>query len=140
MLGGSIVPRYELVPVPLTTNAWGGATANAARPHAGHAIVVSMPLAGTALTAQGGTTDFVVFRARDDGTIAALTNVSAPFYYQSRDSVHTTAGGTTAYTLGTGPVMAGGPPVDGYVRVAMTGGTPAVASEKVYLYFLGSAG
>ena len=131
MLGGSIVPRYDLVPVPLTTNAWGGATVNAARPHAGHAILVSMPLAGTALTAQGGTTDFVVYRARDGGTIAALTNVSAPFFYQPRDSVHTTAGGTTAYTLGIGPQVTEGIPVFGSITVTVA---QAQVSQSGTLY------
>ena len=133
-LGGSIVPRYELVPVPLTTNAWGGATATAARPHAGEVLLVTMPLAGTALTAQGGTADFVITRVTDGGTIAALTNVSAPFYYQPRDPVHDTAGGTTAYTVGVGPQMTEGIPVFGSISVFVSTAQPS-QSGTIFLRY-----
>ena len=133
-LGGSIVPRYELVPVPLTTNAWGGATATAARPHAGEVLLVTMPLAGTALTAQGGTADFVITRVTDGGTIAALTNVSAPFYYQPRDPVHDTAGGTTAYTVGVGPQMTEGIPVFGSISVSVSTAQPS-QSGTIFLRY-----
>ena len=133
-LGGSIVPRYELVPVPLTTNAWGGATATAARPHAGEVLLVTMPLAGTALTAQGGTADFVITRVTDGGTIAALTNVSAPFYYQPRDPVHDTTGGTTAYTVGVGPQMTEGIPVFGSISVSVAQAQPT-KSGTIFLRY-----
>lgn len=134
MLGGSITPRYELVPVVFSTNAWGGATALAARPHAGEILLVSMPLAGTALTAQGGTTDFVATRVTDGGTVVALTNVSAPFSYEPRDPVHTVSAGTTAYTLGIGPQMTEGVPVFGSISVSVASGQPN-QSGTLYLRY-----
>lgn len=95
---------------------------------------MSMPLAGTALTASGGTTDFVITRVTDGGTIIAITDISAPFTRQPRDAVHTTSAGTTAYTLGVGPQLTEGVPVFGSISVAVAQAQPS-QSSTIYLRY-----
>jgi hypothetical protein len=95
-----------------------------------------MPNAGTALTngaGAGGSTDITIVRAYDGGTVASLSNVTAPFQYQPRDPVHSLTAGTSAYSLGVGPVyVTEGVPVWGTVTVTVASGAPS-STGTVYM-------
>jgi hypothetical protein len=125
------VKRFDFA---VTTNAAGGGTVISTWPITGTVLEVRMPLGGTALTAAGGTADFTITRTGaggvggDGGTVLALTNVNAPWQYQPRNPLHSNAGGTTAYTLGTGPVYdTEGIPVDSYLTFVAAQCQPSVA-------------
>ena len=118
----------------VTTDAAGAGTANSTRPLRGEALIVRIPNAGTALTGTGSTCDFRITRAYDGGTIIDLTNVSAPLQYQPRDPVHSLTGGTSAYSLGVGPVYTDSVPMWGTVTCTVASGAPS-ASGTVYLIY-----
>lgn len=92
-----------------------------------------MPLAGTAVTLQGGTTDFTFTRAYDGATILVASNQSAPWQYQPRDAVHSTSAGTTAYSTGNS-VYTESIPIYGTVTMTVAQGQPS-QSGTVYVHY-----
>lgn len=103
----------------VTTDAAGAGTATTVEPLSGYVSEIRVPLAGTALTA-GGTADFTFTRGKDGGTVLAVSNQLAPWQFQPRPAAHTTSGGTTAYSLGVGPVLDSiGVPIDDYLTVTV---------------------
>jgi len=131
----------SLLELVLTTDAAGAGTVDSTAPVCGEIVSVRVPNAGTTIMGGGGTADFTITRLRDGGTILAAANQTAPWELNPRLPAHTTSAGTTAYAVGVGPVTTGGPPVDGYIRVVMSGGTPSAGkSGTVYLYVKGAVG
>src|SRR3990167_4722258 len=126
------VSLYELT---VSTNAWGGGTATSVYPLHGEILELRVPNSGTTLTG-GGTAEITLTRSVDGGTILALTDVGAPLTYYPRGAVHTTGGGTTAYSVGGQSVYdtGGGIPVDGYVQAVVAQGS-ASSSGILYLYY-----
>ena len=120
----------------VTCDAAGAGTVSSARALREEVLSIRMPNAGTALTngaGAGGTTDITITRAYDGGTIAALSNVTAPFQYQPRDPIHSLTGGTTSYALGFGPIpVTEGVPVWGTATVTVASGAPS-SSGTVYM-------
>lgn len=112
------IPRGGLATFILESDASGNASASTLRGIEGEVLTISMGSGGTILCGTGGTTDFTITRTLDGGTIASLSNVAPPFRYQTHEPVHSLTGGTTAYTLGTGPVLTDAIPVWGSVTVA----------------------
>lgn len=120
------------VQVPITTNAAGGGTAQTA-PVSGRVVLFRLPQ--TSPLTVGGSADFTITRANDGGTILALTNVQAAagIEYPVALGAVTTAGGTTAYNTGVGPVLTPGVPVDGHINVVVAQGALS-ASGTAFLY------
>ena len=120
----------------VTCDSVGAGTVSSSRALRDEILSVRMPNAGTALTngaGAGGTTDITITKAYDGGTVATLSNVTAPFQYQPRDPVHTSTGGTTSYALGFGPVpVTEGVPVWGTVTVTVASGAPS-SSGTLYM-------
>ena len=123
----------RMVALPVSTNAAGAGTATTPYPLSGLITEIRMPLAGTAITLQGGTTDFTFTRAVDGGTILNYANQSAPWVAWPSRSLSTTAGGTTSYATGIGPVVQGGVPIDGYLTCTIAQGQFSAAGT-VYIY------
>lgn len=121
--------------VVFATDAAGGAVATTV-PLRGHLRQVRVPNAGTAWMGTGSTADVTLTRLVDGGTLLAVANGSAPWEYNPRLPAHTVAGGTTAYAVGVGPVVAGGPPVDGPIVVTVAQAQPSRAGT-VYLWLDG---
>ena len=65
-----------------TAAAWGGATATLSATKSGEMLELRMPNGGTSCTGTGGTTDFVITRTTDGGTVGVAANVAAPFTVQ----------------------------------------------------------
>lgn len=129
----------QRIPLSITTDAAGAGTATTPAPVNGWVLEVRMANAGTSLTV-GGSADFTVTRLVDGGTIWAESNVSAPFVRSPRPAQHTTAGGTTSYATGIGPVLdPRGVPVDDYAQIVVAQGALS-ASGTVYLFVEGRGG
>lgn len=117
----------------VTTDAAGAGTVSSSNVLRGEILSVRMPLAGTALTLQGGTTDFLFTRAYDGATILSAANQSAPWQYQPREAVHTIAAGTTAYSTGNS-VYSDSVPMYGTVTLTVAQGQPSM-SGTVYVHY-----
>ncbi len=117
----------------VTTDASGAGTVSSSIALRGELLSIRFPLAGTAVTAAGGTTDFTFTRAYDGATIAALSNQNAPFQYQPRDAVHTTSGGTTAYSTGNS-VYTDSIPMYGTITLTVAQGQPS-KSGTLYMHY-----
>ena len=124
-----MITMYELA---VTTNAWGGGTATSVNLPRCEVVSVRMANAGTTITASG-TADFTITRVVDGGTILALTDANAPWQYQPSQPAHSVTGGTTAYSLGVGPVYDDGIPLDGQLKVVVAQGGTA-GSGSIYFY------
>ena len=120
----------------VTTDAAGAGTVSSTGVLRGEILSLRVPNAGTALTngaGVGGSTDITITRPYDGGTVASLTNVTAPFQYQPRDIIHSTSGGTTAYSTGNS-VYSESVPVYGTVTVTVASGAPS-ASGTIYMHY-----
>ena len=117
--------------ITVTTNSGGSASGQSSRPFSGRILSIRMPNAGTAL---GGTADWTFTRQVDGGTILALTDGVAPWQYSPRVPIHTTTGGTTAYSVGGQSVWdPEGIEIDGYLAWSVVQAT-ASATATVYVY------
>lgn len=113
------------------TSGNGTVTARAVR---GDIVKIRMGHAGTAVTALGGTTDFKFVDSYDGGTVFTASNQSAPWEYFPAVNLSGTQAGTTAYSLGVGPVVGQGIPVGGSVTMTVSQGQPS-ASGTVFMYW-----
>lgn len=117
--------------ITMTSGATGAGTVVSKWPLSGE--ILSIRMSGTALNGLGSTADFTFTRQNDGGTVLAVSNVDAPWQYQPREASHTVTGGTTGYSLGVGPVLTHGVPIDDYlVCVVAQGGSAASAAAYVY--------
>jgi len=98
----------------ISTNAWGGGTALSVLPLSGYILEIRAPNAASQLTA-GGTGDFAFTRLSDGGTVLDVTNQAAPFQYQPRPVLNTTAGGTAALPA----YLNEGVPIDDHLRLTV---------------------
>ena len=114
----------------VTTNAWGGGTATGII--RGDIVHIRMPLGGTAITAQGGTTDFLFTDADTGGTILTAANQIAPWEYTPAKQLFTTSAGSVIYAAGT-PVYEAGVPSYGTVTMTVVDGQYA-KSGTVYVF------
>ena len=130
----------DIVSLVVSMDAAGAGTVTSARPIQGYIVEVNMPNGGTTITV-GGTTDFTFTRggSGDSGTVFQLLNHQAPFRsYPSRELVNNT-GGTTAYALGIGPVVAPGVPVAGYLTCTVSSGRVSGAAATINVVVDGAA-
>jgi hypothetical protein len=112
----------------VTADAAGAGTAVSVAPIVGE--ILSVRLAGTAL---GGTADFTLTRDGDGGTVLVVTNGAGPWQYQPREAAHSTAGGTTSYSLGSGALTEGVPSAD-YLRLVVVQAA-ANAGGTVHIHY-----
>lgn len=114
--------------ITLTTDGVGAGTAMSNGPVEGE--ILSVRCGGTAL---GGTADFTLTREGDGGTVLVVTNGAGPWQYQPRESVHTTSGGTTSYSIGSGVISEGIPSAD-YLKLVVAQATPN-ATQTVHVHY-----
>lgn len=124
-----------------TLNGWGGGTVQPNFPFNGYLVEVAVPNAGTAWTnagGAGGSVDISLVRKLDGGTVYDASNITAPMQHFPARRLRNEAGGTTAYALGIGPVVAAGVPVDDVVNLVIAGGSASV-SGTLYVNVDGNA-
>jgi hypothetical protein len=135
------VTHIDHYPYVFTLNAWGGGTVTPNFPFNGYLVEVSVSNSGTAWTnagGAGGSVDISFVRKTDGGTVYLESNVTAPFQRFPARRVVNDAGGTTAYALGIGPVLAPGVPVDDVVSLVVSGAKESV-SGTLYVGIDGNA-
>lgn len=121
------------VPLVIQTDAAGAGTAVSTSPVSGYLLGIRAPNAASQLTA-GGSADFTFTVPTTGATVLTVANQSAPFQYQPRQELNTTAGGTA-----TGPAyLDRGFPIDDHLRCVVAQGALS-ASGTIYVTVEGRA-
>lgn len=116
----------QVYSIPVTTDAAGAGTAST-RAIRGEIVKVRAPLAATAISATGGTTDWKFVDAFNGSTVLTVDNTNAPWERHPVVETHTAAGGTA------GTATFPGSPVGGTVTMTVANGQPS-KSGTVFLY------
>lgn len=116
--------------ITLTADASGAGTAKSSRPIIGE--ILSVRCGGTAF---GGTADFTVTREGDGGTVLVATNAAGPWQFQPREAAHTTSGGTTSYSVGSGVLTENIPSAD-YLKIVVAQAAPS-SSGVIHIHYDG---
>lgn len=116
----------QVVSIPVTTDASGAGTATT-RAIRGEIVKLRAPLAATAITAAGGTTDWTFVDSHNGSTVLSLTNTNAPWERHPGVEIHNATGGTA------GTALWPGSPVGGTVTMTVAAGQPS-KSGTVFLY------
>lgn len=114
----------KCVEIPVQTAATGGGTVTSPLPLTGEIIEIAVPLGGTAITLNGGSTDWTFTRRRDGGTVAQFLNTDAPFWKPIRaQAIASGLGGGSAFK---GPDLSGVPesgiPINDHLVVTIAEG------------------
>lgn len=117
-------------PVAVSVGASGAGTTTTG-PVCGRVTEVRVGAGGASLSA-GGSADWTITRLADGGTVFAAANVAAHQTFPIARGLVTTTAGTTAYSVGVGPVVVPGVPVDDHLVVTVAQAAPS-ASGTVYL-------
>lgn len=113
--------RYQLS---VTTDATGAGTATTLYPLTGY--VTEIRYGGTVLN-RGGSATYTFTRPDDGGTILALPATNGPWQSDPRGNTSTTGG------VVSGTAVAGGVPVDGYIRL-VTAAAAFSVTDTVNIY------
>ena len=122
-------------PLVVTTDAAGAGTVQSSVPVSGYVLSLRAPNAASQLTA-GGSADFTFTVPTTGATVFVASNQSAPFQYQPRSELHTTAGGTATQP----GYIDRGWPIDDYLKCVVaqgalsTSGTLYVTVESISNY------
>ena len=128
--------KINQFPMVVTTDAVGAGTVTSGHLVNGYVVEVRLPNVGSQIGSS--TADWTFTRQRDGGTVVAIVNTNAPFQVFPARRLINEAGGTTAYAVGSGPVVEAGVPIDDYLvlTVAQAAGT---ASGTLYVSVDGRA-
>lgn len=114
----------QVYSIAVTTDAAGAGTAST-RAIRGEIVKIRAPLAATAISAAGGTTDWKFVDAFNGSTILNLTDVNAPWERQPVVETHTVTGGTA------GTAAFPGSPVGGTVTMTVANGQPSKSGTVI---------
>lgn len=113
----------------ISTDAAGAGTVLSSRAIQGYVLQFRAPNAASQLTS-GGSADFTITNVQTGGTILNVSNQSAPFQFQPRQELHTTAGGTATQPA----YLDRGIPVDGVARVVVAQGALSTSGTVFLTY------
>lgn len=114
----------QVVSIPVTTDASGAGTAST-RTIRGEIVKLRAPLAATAISAAGGTTDWTFVDEFNGGTLINVANTNAPWERQPGVEIHNASGGTA------GTALWPGVSVGGTVTLTVANGQPSKAGTVI---------